>query len=294
MNNPIIFIGSGRNGSTIIFEAISRHPKLGWLSNYNYLIKAFPQVGVAHRIFKQYGEKSQGQKLSIINNIYPRPLEVYTVWENLCGTKFRKSSLHNVIATKNEIENTTSYFERLISAQGKKRLAIKVTGPPRAHYLQSIFTDAIFINIVRHPVAVVNSYINVDFWNKKGISKPHWSDFFTDEDFLTWEKHERSKISLAALEWKRIFRLTQIELERKKYLQIKYEDFLSDPHESIKEILHYSNLDFPEKLSRYIDNKKYENKNYKVNNLNTEQIDAIQEICAEEIVDLGYSFISSK
>jgi hypothetical protein len=39
LDRPIIFIGNGRSGTSIVFGVFSVHEDLGWLSNY---IQSFP------------------------------------------------------------------------------------------------------------------------------------------------------------------------------------------------------------------------------------------------------------
>ncbi|MFW5891220.1 MAG: sulfotransferase family protein [bacterium] len=290
-DSPIIIIGSGRSGSTVVFEAISHHSDLAWLSQYYYLLGNIPQIGIIHRFFNKVGEKPQGQKLSALNQLIPRPLEVYPKWAKLCGKQFRYASLYKKSAEKWQIRKTQNFFNQTIKWQSKKRLAIKITGPPRITFLQSIFPNAYFIDIIRHPVAVVNSYLNVNFWNEKGTNKPHWDNLFTEKDYATWKSFNYSETALAALEWRRVFRITEIERKKSNvnFLRIKYEDFLSEPLEAIKKIATFTHLTLDNHVIRHIQSKKYFNNNYKAKkNLSASNLVVIQAICEKEIRELGY------
>lgn len=292
ISNPVFLIGTGRSGSSIVFEAFSKHSHFGWISNYYYFFKSFPQIGFVHRVFKnRIGKKPQNQNLSKLNQILPRPLEVYPLWGKLCGQEFRYSSLHLKIPDDSAIVRTKKYFAKLLRWQGKKRLCVKLTGPPRLFYLNKMFTNAFFIDIVRDPVYTVNSYLNVKFWNEKGTDKPHWNDFFNQEDYTEWDKYGRTRIALAALEWRRIIRLTQEEVKKcnANYLLVKYEDFLDNPKSVIKKMIDFVGLDIEDKINQYIDKTNYNNKNTNKNiSLSDDDITTIKLICKKEIDFLGY------
>ena len=40
---PIILIGMGRSGTTIVFEALARHPKVGFLATIQTSFLSFPK-----------------------------------------------------------------------------------------------------------------------------------------------------------------------------------------------------------------------------------------------------------
>ena len=58
--SPLFFIGAPRSGTTIIFEAVARHPDLAWISNYCSRFPNCPRMGFVQRIFgDRLGEKSR-------------------------------------------------------------------------------------------------------------------------------------------------------------------------------------------------------------------------------------------
>lgn len=292
LKKPIVFIGPGRTGSSIIFRAISLHQDLGWLSNYNYLLKRIPQIGFAHRILPlDAGEKYQGQKVSVLNKILPKPLEVYPVWEILCGSSFRYGSLHELEPDDTVIKNTRHYFNQMLKWQGKNRLILKITGPPRISYLSKIFPDLYIVDIQRHPLGVINSYMNVDFWNKKGVDKPHWEDFFSEGDFKTWKKYNKSKLVLATLEWKKIVSLTNQEVTKTNlpFLRIKYEDFVNNPINNARQILRFCELSDSSNVINYIIKTTYKSANEKyLKNFSTEEKETVRNIISKELSAFDY------
>ena len=98
INKPVFFIGMPRSGTTIIFEAFSRHEQIGYISNYsvwfsNYLIIEYITRLFDNKFIFLRGEKKQGQKTLWFNKLLPKPLEGYPLWERICGDKFLWSYL---------------------------------------------------------------------------------------------------------------------------------------------------------------------------------------------------------
>ena len=51
LEKPIVIIGSGRSGTTIMSEIIFQHHQLAWHSNYQEAIKFTPLINYARRLF---------------------------------------------------------------------------------------------------------------------------------------------------------------------------------------------------------------------------------------------------
>ena len=72
VSNPVIIIGSGRSGTTILSEIIFNHEQLAWPSNYQEMFPSLPQINLIRNIFdnklwKIQGQKPQLNKVSIFN-----------------------------------------------------------------------------------------------------------------------------------------------------------------------------------------------------------------------------------
>lgn len=283
----------GRSGTTIIFEAFANHEKLGYLSNYTNKFFRFPQIGLIHRFFGKQGQKLQGQKVFFLNKTYPRTNEAYPTWEYLCGKKFRYSFLKNIGPTDGEIKKTRDYFKKILIYQGKKRFTTKLTGPPRMKFLAYIFPDAIFVDIIRDPRAVVASLLNVEFWKLKGLYNHHWRDSLNKEHIKIWEESGRSPVTLAALEWHSAYEQTLIERQdvNPKYLQIKYEEFVENPKRTMDKIYKFVGLKLSNRVNNYMNMIKYKNMNYKYHEILTKKdVQIIENICQKQINKLYYIY----
>ncbi|WP_139158939.1 hypothetical protein [Vibrio sonorensis] len=88
LSKPIIFIGSGRCGSTIISECLLSHHSLGGPTNY---VEWFPKTvvtGLLNRLtdnafWKLDGVKGQLNPTLPLNSLIPRPAEAWSFWQNV-------------------------------------------------------------------------------------------------------------------------------------------------------------------------------------------------------------------
>jgi len=211
VESPVIFIGSGRSGTTIISEIIFRHESLAWPSNYQEKYPTVPEINLLRNVFENklwhfQGQKRQLNKVSSINKLLFKPAEAYDFWEHITGPRidFSRGFLINDRATTEEAKKIRTIFNKLVSYQLKQRLSFKITGPSRIGYLKSIFPDAVFINIVREPLPTINSWLNVEFWQNKGKHQLWWRGAYakSEED---WAKENSHKPELlAAMQYKKI------------------------------------------------------------------------------------------
>jgi hypothetical protein len=272
---PIFMIGTGRCGSTIIFEALAVHETLAWFSNYNKLLPWFDIVSIAPRIYDvpllrrmKSGEKEQySQGKTLLNKFKPQPFESYTKWNVLCGRKFAKSFLKDVTATAEEKTNVIKAVSKAVKLQNKSRFLAKLTGPPRITYLNSIFPDAQFINVTRHPYAVICSLLEVDYWtDESGQKKPYWEGGLQDNWQKEWARYGRNRLSLTAMQVRAILRATEQEktqLCEGRYMDVAYEEFLKAPQDVIAEIQKFCDLPVSKAVRNFVNAHSYTNQNKK-------------------------------
>ena len=127
LDKPIIFIGPGRSGSTIISEFIMVHEQLAWPSNY---LEMFPRADWSsylrrlfdNRFWRLTGEKGQINRTRRLNNSLPRPAEAYPFWERLSRGEidFPRGFLLGETATTEEKKQIRTVFADLVAAQGRQ------------------------------------------------------------------------------------------------------------------------------------------------------------------------------
>ncbi|NIA11795.1 MAG: hypothetical protein GWP10_19240 [Nitrospiraceae bacterium] len=203
IHKPIFMIGMGRSGTTCISEAISLHKDLGWFSIYIQHFPTLPWLALLDRIttvpkigwYLRGKKRQEGGLGSLIRKYLPYPSETYSVWTRFCGEKFAFDYLIGQTASEEEKRLIVTYLKKVLRYQGKKRFFGKFTGPPRIQYLNSIFSDAYYIHIVRDPRAVVSSLLKAKFWREGGgLVRPWWRNGLPDEYIREWEDSGRSPL----------------------------------------------------------------------------------------------------
>lgn len=298
IERPVFFVGMGRSGTTILFEAFAIHPDLGWVSNYLAKFPRWPALNGLHRLFDNRmwqvrGRKAQGDRLPWWNRLAPRPQEGYPFWREYCGDQFLWSYLLGVDADPAKAHRLREVLGRALAWQGKKRFTAKLTGPPRIHYLRTIFPDAIFIHVVRDGRAVVHSLLNVEFWRQKGgTDSEFWDGAFTVEMRSEWERHDRSPVALAALQWVReleVARAEQAELAAGQFIEVRYEDFLAEPHSVLRRLYLGSGLSYVDATEAFINAQNlFLAANLKYRQMSVVDIEVMQSIMEPELQRYGY------
>lgn len=300
---PIFIIGMDRSGTSVISEAISLHPELGWLSNYLHRWPSFPAISFFNRFtaIPNFGWYLRGKKrqqkggMAVLRKLLPYAGEGYLVWERLCGDKFVWDFLMGQAATEEEKLGAIKYMGAVLWWQGKKRLFAKLTGPPRIGYLTSIFPEASFIHVIRDPRAVTASLLRVSFWKEGGgYEKPWWTGL-PEEDLQVWEASGKSPIALAAVQWRRVVERTWKEKEAlapERFLEIRYEDFVEEPHDVIRAAFIKNGLPDSENAHNYISRiGKTKNMNYKYKEyFRPDEIALVERVTFETAKRARYSF----
>jgi hypothetical protein len=123
--------------------------------------------------------------------------------------------------------------------------------------LKSIFPDAIFVNVIRDGRAVVHSLLNVKFWKEKGgLTGPFWDGCLRDEDLAMWHESGKDPGVLAALEWRRVVDITKEEaqvLVSGEYHEVRYEEFMSKPHEVLTRLCMSTGLQDASEIHAFVD-----------------------------------------
>jgi omega-hydroxy-beta-dihydromenaquinone-9 sulfotransferase len=257
---PIFIIGTGRCGSTIFQEIYAYHPQVAWLSWLTELYPKNPGIN---------GWFMHGIDVPIIGDFLIkriRPGEPYGFWEYNCKgftRPFRDLTENDV--TDNVKSNINKALKRMLT-KNRSRLIMKITGWPRIRYLSEIFPDAKFIHILRDGRAVANSLINVDFWN--GWGGPYAWDWgiLNEEQTKKWEYYNKSFIILAAMEWEILVNAVENlkkNCKHSQFLEIKYENLMSNPVNIFKEVIDFSELEWSNAFQQRIEKFKLKDMNYK-------------------------------
>ncbi len=278
LQKPIIIIGSGRSGTTIISEILFQHESLAWHNNYQEVFTRSTHINYLRRLFenrfwklpafrKFVGvSKNTRQKFNTALNLVSfNPIELYRFWEYLSGPRinFSRGFLLNERATEKEKKFIRNFLAKQVKYQGRKRLIMKFTGPGRLEYLTSIMPDALIINVVREPLSTIRSWLEVGFWQRMGINKLWWLGAYSPEEEAHAKKLTSDPALITAFQYKKLMETTEYEINKLglNVYEARYEDFVQNPTEFIKKIMDYAQLSPSKQVNAYLKNITVSNRN---------------------------------
>jgi len=261
IHRPIFIIGVGRSGSTIFHKVMTEHPDLYWLSER--LVNAFPATPSPNNMLMRYIDYPMMNSL-LKRRFYPG--EAYGFWNYYYrGFSNPYRDLQAMDVTARAKRRIRSIFSMMHTPK-KQRHLIKITGWNRIGFLYEIFPDALFIHVKRDPRAVINSFINVDFWS--GWRGPqNWRmGQITEEQERELERFHHSFIALAGIKLELLdsaLKKAVKQLPKDRFLEIKYEDFCEDTQAVLKKAIKFCQLPWHPTFEKRIAKYHIRNTNYK-------------------------------
>lgn len=288
IDRPIFILGCGRSGTTILYNILCGHPDLAWFSNYTERFPGFPYVAKLSWLYQvEMLRKRRPKGL-------PVPSEAHKLWDRCKPVEQSPGDrpLTEKDAGTQDKRLTEDVIRRYLSLQRKSRFINKNTrNTRRVRYLNQILPDALFIHIIRDPRASVASFMNVPFWPELKV----WC-----HDGITPNEHVANggdAIELATQLW--VAEVSQALEDKKclasdRYLEIRYEDLMATPRETIAGVMEFCDLDWNPTFDRVYQTFSMRNMNHKFRSqFDRRQLETIERIACPLALDLGYA-ISSK
>jgi hypothetical protein len=174
-----------------------------------------------------------------------------------------------------------------IRYSGKRRFINKNTrNSRRIAFLNQIFPDAKFIHVVRDVRAVVASFLNVDWY--KNLTP--W--FIDPKNNKSRPGIEFDPVELAAQLWEREVGKVIHDadcLASNQYIDLKYEDFTSDPISTLKQVCDFCELGWSLEFEEFIRSINIKNMNYRYKQrLTHKQIMQVKKSVSQFAGPLGY------
>ena len=256
-HGPIFIVGSGRSGTTIVYHMLCGHPALSWFSNYNERWPASFAVAAFSHFYRLAALKAwRGKGL-------PMPSEAYAVWDWIRPVHDSPCDppLHEGDVTPTERARAHMAVRRAMFFQNKTRFLNKNTrNTRRLRYLNELFGGARFIHVVRDPRAAIASFLNVPWWPDLRV----WcAGNLTPKQ---WAAQGGDPVLLAAELWRaEVQHVLQAKtaLGPQRYLEVRYEEFIRAPHQTLARILDFSALPWTSSFEHFLASFKLEDRNFK-------------------------------
>ncbi len=244
---PIFIVGAGRSGSTAFHHAFARHPHVSWVSKILDVMPKGEKLNAA--LLQGLDSPLIGTALSrgLIEPGHLKPSEAYAYWERIApGFSEPFRDLLDTDLTERTRENLVNAVDRL-TVPGRPTPLIKITGWPRMGYLLKAFPDARFIHVVRDGRAVVNSIMQIDFWEGWKGTKGWRGLDMTPEQQQRWDASGQSFVTLGAMELSDMFdamRTAIPHVPAEQFLEIRYEDLCDDPTGIFGDVANFCELEY--------------------------------------------------
>jgi Sulfotransferase family len=253
VRQPVIMVGTGRCGSTMLHRLVALHEELGWLSPQNEVL---PTQTWLSSFSNLYRSERLGARIKHLP-FFPKPYEAYRFWEHyLPGFSRRDRPQTAADVPEQGIEPVRAAIERVLRYQRRPRLLAKVTGWSRIAYFDRIFPDALFVHLRREHRAVVSSWIQAGWLDvSSAIDSSSWQWGPVPERYRElWEELGGGPILSAAVK-------IQLDLDDirenmklvpERSYEMRYEDLIDRPADTLRALLDFCGLTFEGAFERRV------------------------------------------
>ncbi|WP_289032113.1 sulfotransferase [uncultured Paraglaciecola sp.] len=224
IDRPLIILSAPRAGSTLLFEALAKHPNLWSIGGESHaLIEHIPELSTLKRGYVSNRLEKIDAKSEVISVLH---------------NKFLHQSInHN--GDKYTLENGVI---RLLEKTPKNAL--------RVNFLNEVFPDAKFVYLARDPLENISSIL--DAWRSRRFvtypdlpmwPKNQWSLLLSDN----WKDYIGSSlVEIATHQWSNanksiIDSLEKIDLNR--VTTVCYQDLVNTPNSTLNKIYEFADLE---------------------------------------------------
>lgn len=252
-----VVVGTGRCGSTLVQELLTRHPAVGFISGVDDKLSRLNLDGRFNgRLYRRMAPRPPGMtslkhstRLLERGRLRIAPSEAYRLIDRHVFAGFSRPC-RDLLAddlTPRMAARLRAFFQRRIERQGCEVFLQHLTGWPRTGFLHAAFPDLRVIHVVRDGRAVANSWLQMGWWD--GWRGPdNWLYGPLPAPLRQeWEDSGRSFQVLAALGWRMLmdaFAQARSVHPAAQWLDVRYEDLVRQPNEQTARMLKFLGLEW--------------------------------------------------
>lgn len=298
-----VVAGTGRCGSTLVQELLCRHPSVGFVSGLDDKLPKLNRLGARNGPAYRRGAPrpsgmtslSHSRKLLEKGRLRIRPSEAYRLLDRhvLAGFSRPCRDLLASDMTPFAERRLRAFFDARVEAQRCAPLLQHVTGWPRTGFLSAAYPDLKVINVVRDGRAVVNSWLQMGWWDGWQGPSNWYLGPLPPPLAATWEESGRSFPVLAALGWRMLMTAyadARAAHPAGQWLDLRYEDLIADPRKELLRAVEFLGLDWSPAFERgFAKHHLHAGRGdaYR-RELTPSQVSAVETVIAEPLAAWGY------
>lgn len=257
IERPIFIVGCHRSGTTVLYEILARHPDLVYFTNASSLVPDSPIL--MNRLLDLVGEAKQPVERFSQDGLtitHRTPSEGIRIWEHLLpeGDSYYLDESYDDIKLERYLRSTIQ--KHLKYFKGRRFINKNPDNSVRMRYLNKLFPDAYFINIVRDGRAVCHSLLKfrrtaTEFFGAdhrhatSGVKVPGWPRIET-----VWNSDPVRSVGLLWCAVMDAIERDRAHLPPERYRQVIFEDFVAHPMEHIRSLAAWCDLPWTAEIER--------------------------------------------
>jgi Sulfotransferase family len=254
IDRPIFIVGCHRSGTTVLYEALARHPDVACFTNASNLLPRVPVLSNA--VCRLLGLDTVRQERFLKDDILftpTTPNEGIRIFERYAAGAPGRAD-HVLDETHADADPAAAGYLRATIRKhlryfGASRFLNKnPDNSVRLRYLNELFPDAVFVHLVRDGRAVCASLLKARDLARRFFGGDHrhatsatkvrgW-----DEIAAIWDE---SPVAGAGLLWREVLAAVGHARELigpERFLDVRYEDFVTRPHEHLQTLARFCQL----------------------------------------------------
>lgn len=255
---PIVIVGTGRCGSTLLHRLMASHDDLAWLSTFNEVFPRLNRLAVFSNLYRAPLPRGLREARA-----FPKPYEAYRYWESyLPGFSRRDRPLTAADVDPARIDPVRRASGRIVRAQRRGRLLVKVTGWSRITFFDRIYPDALFVSLRRDPRSVVSSWIQagwLDVSSSPDGSGWQWGD--VPEPYLdAWRDLGGGPVLSAALKIRLDLQdvaRSASQIDPQRVHELWYEDLIREPVVALTELCDFARIPYGGGLAESVSQMRF-------------------------------------
>jgi hypothetical protein len=280
LSRPLFIVGSGRSGTTLVLQLLVGHPEFAWISRLTDRFPAQPYFAALSR--PRFSFDTRGLRPSVEVRRTLTYCGVTTEQLRAKGAPLGADDLEDAVA-----EKLHAVVRGHCRSMGRSRFISKSTeNAMRIELLLAAFPDARFIHVLRNGYAVCSSLMRVNWW-------PDLELWWLGSTPSEWEAAGKDPYHLAGLHWSRQVKAAlgaREKLDETNYFEVRYEDLLENPRESVQRMLGFAGLEWSTGFDRHFSGIRVDSQNSDAwrSKLNRDQLDAVNNAASPLLEELGY------